>query len=154
MTAMMLSRALGVDDGEVVSILGNTVTIKVTGAQSGGTQAILVYEAAPGFVGPPLHRHDFDEYFYVLDGELQFRIGAETVVARAGESVFAARGEAHTYANPGDRPATCLITLVPSGFEFFFAELAARLGAPDAFPPAILAELNHKYGVEMIEAYA
>jgi hypothetical protein len=42
-----------------------------TGAVVSAT-TILVPARHPG---PPLHAHDFDETFYVLDGDLTFRIG-------------------------------------------------------------------------------
>lgn len=153
MQAVMQSRVLGVDGGETYTILGNTVTIKVAGEQTRGSHAVVYYRVAPGFPGPPPHRHDFDEYFYLLDGELQMQVGTETVVIRAGESAFAARGEAHTFSNPGNRPATFLITMAPAGFERFFGELAARLAEPGAIPPVVAAELNRAYGVEMVEAH-
>jgi quercetin dioxygenase-like cupin family protein len=38
---------------------------------------------------PPLHRHDFDETFHILDGELTFQLGDDLVVRRSGELAFA-----------------------------------------------------------------
>jgi quercetin dioxygenase-like cupin family protein len=38
---------------------------------------------APG-VGPPLDSHDFDETFYVMDGELIFQLRDEYFTVRAG----------------------------------------------------------------------
>ena len=47
-----------------------------------------------------LHRHD-DEIWYVLEGVLHVRVGAEVFEARAGSAVLAPRGTPHTYWNPG-----------------------------------------------------
>ena len=41
--------------------------------------------------GPPLHTHDFDEAFYMLDGELIFQLDEELVTKRAGDLFFAPR---------------------------------------------------------------
>jgi quercetin dioxygenase-like cupin family protein len=57
---------------------------------------------------PRLHRHDFDETFYILEGELTFQLGEELVTRRVGEITFAPRGVAHTYANLSDvAPGLC-----------------------------------------------
>ena len=59
--------------------------------------------------GPPLHRHDFDEAFYVLDGELTFQLDDELWSATRGGFAFARGGRAHTLANLGDEPARYLL---------------------------------------------
>ena len=56
---------------------------------------------------PPLHRHDFDETFYILEGEITFQLGEERLTRRAGELAFAPRGVPHTYANLSGAPALC-----------------------------------------------
>jgi quercetin dioxygenase-like cupin family protein len=75
---------------------------------------------------PRLHRHDFDETFYILEGELTFQLGEELVTRRAGEIAFAPRGVAHTYANLSDAPARALLVITPGGFERYFARMAAE----------------------------
>jgi hypothetical protein len=41
--------------------------------------------------GPPLHKHDFDEAFYMLEGELIFQVEDELFTKRTGGFAFAAR---------------------------------------------------------------
>jgi mannose-6-phosphate isomerase-like protein (cupin superfamily) len=93
--------------------------------QSDGQVAVIETAPAPG-VGPPLHHHDFDEAFYVLEGELAFRLRDEIVRAGPGELVFAPRGVPHTFANLSDAPARQLIICTPAGFERYFARMAAE----------------------------
>lgn len=51
--------------------------------------------------GPTLHIHyKDDELFYVVSGELLFQLGAEVLLAKAGDTVFIPRGTPHTFANP------------------------------------------------------
>jgi quercetin dioxygenase-like cupin family protein len=76
--------------------------------------------------GPPLHRHDFDETFYVLAGELTFELAGERIVATAGEVVFAPRNVDHTLANPSDDEARYLLVCTPAGFERYFARMEAE----------------------------
>jgi uncharacterized RmlC-like cupin family protein len=80
----------------------------------------------PGFAGPPLHHHDFDEAFYVLEGELTFRLGDELFTRRAGELAFAPRGAPHTYANHSGAAARALIVCTPAGFERYFGRMIAE----------------------------
>jgi quercetin dioxygenase-like cupin family protein len=65
--------------------------------------------------GPPLHTHDFDEAFYMLEGELIFQVeeALNTNVA-------------HTLANHSDAPATYLLTCTPAGFERHWARMSAE----------------------------
>jgi mannose-6-phosphate isomerase-like protein (cupin superfamily) len=94
--------------------------------QSGGEVAVME-NAAPGrWVGPPLHRHGFDEAFYVLEGELTFQQGEEIGTAGPGELVFAPRGTVHTLANRSTAPARYLLVCTPAGFERTLARRAAE----------------------------
>jgi quercetin dioxygenase-like cupin family protein len=94
--------------------------------QTGGAVALVELSSNPGFAGPRLHRHDFDETFYVLEGELTFQLGEELFTRRAGELAFAPRNVAHTYANYSDAPARALLVCIPAGFERVFARRQAE----------------------------
>jgi mannose-6-phosphate isomerase-like protein (cupin superfamily) len=98
-----------------------------------------------GWPGPPLHHHDFDETFYILQGELTFQLDDQITTARPGQCVFAARGRHHTLANLGSTPARYLLTCTPASFERYFdrlqAELTGRLAPAEAagtFPESIV----------------
>jgi quercetin dioxygenase-like cupin family protein len=93
----------------------------------------LIRDIVPArHTGPQLHRHPtFDEGFYVLAGELVFRVGDAVAVVRAGEVALARRGEPHTFANQTDTDVPVLMFVTPAGFEQYFAD-----GAAQARPPA------------------
>ena len=97
--------------------------------------ALAVVELT-GSATPPLHRHDFDETFYVLEGELTFQLGEELFTRRAGEVAFAPRGVAHTYANLSGAPARALLICTPAGFERYFDRIAAQLSEAEPPPEA------------------
>jgi quercetin dioxygenase-like cupin family protein len=86
-----------------------------------------------GFTGPPLHRHDFDETFYVLGGQLTVQLGEDLFRVETGELAFAPRGFPHTFTNLADEPARYLIVFTPAGFERHFARMAAERHGVD--PP-------------------
>lgn len=75
-----------------------------------------------------------DEAFFVISGELKFRIGEGYRTAVAGESVFASRGLAHGFSNPQSQEARYLVALTPSGYEFYFERLAGLIRKHGAMP--------------------
>jgi mannose-6-phosphate isomerase-like protein (cupin superfamily) len=110
------------------------INVAVRSEDSEGRLGLTVNAVAADVAGPRLHHHDFDELFWVLDGELTFQLGDEVVTRRAGEIAFAPRGIHHTFANHSGAPARTIIACTPAGFERYFARLAAeRRGAE---PPA------------------
>jgi quercetin dioxygenase-like cupin family protein len=95
--------------------------------------AVIENTVPAGFGGPELHHHDFDETFYVLEGELTCQLGEELSTATAGTLAFARRGVNHAYANLSGAPARFLLICTPAGFERHFDRLAAQTGV--APPP-------------------
>ena len=108
--------------------------------QSAGHVSIMENLVRAGSAGPPLHRHDFDEAFYMLEGELIFQIGDERFTRRAGEFAFAPRNVAHALANHSDVDARYLLVCTPAGLERHFVRAAAEAqgtAPPDwAFQPS------------------
>jgi quercetin dioxygenase-like cupin family protein len=93
--------------------------------QSGGQVSLIEVVVPARSAGPPLHTHDFDEAFYMREGELLFQVADELFTRRAGELVFAPRGVAHALANRSDADARYLLVCTPAGFERHFARVAA-----------------------------
>src|SRR5215208_192918 len=102
------------------------IKVLLHGEQSAGEISVIESGFLPGFGGPPLHHHDFDETFYVIEGELTFQLGDELSSRKAGEIAFAPRGVPHTYANLSSSPTRHLIICTPAGFERYFARMAAE----------------------------
>jgi quercetin dioxygenase-like cupin family protein len=94
--------------------------------QTGGHVSVTEIEVPPHSAGPPLHTHDFDQAFYMLDGELLFQVEDALVTKAAGELSFAPRNVAHTLANSSDAPARYVLVCTPAGFERHWARIAAE----------------------------
>jgi quercetin dioxygenase-like cupin family protein len=116
--------------------VGGPLTFKLRGEQTDGALTVLENLVAPG-EGPPLHTHrNEDESWYVLEGHLRFKLGADIADAPAGSFVFVPRGTAHCFQNVGAEPARILVMFTPAGMERFFdrfASLPAGAAGPDAF---------------------
>jgi quercetin dioxygenase-like cupin family protein len=93
------------------------INVLVRGDDGTGRNAAMDNSVGPSFAGPPLHHHDFDELFYVLEGELTFQIRDAVVTRRAGELAFAPRGVHHTWANHSAAPARTLIVCTPAPLD-------------------------------------
>jgi len=102
------------------------IKVLLRSEQSGEHIAVMDNIVGAGFPGPPLHHHDFDETFYVLEGELTFQLENELFTRKVGELAFAPRNVPHTFANLSGAEARTLIVCTPAGFERYFARMAAE----------------------------
>ena len=91
-----------------------------------GHVSLIENVVPPHSAGPPLHRHDFDEAFYLLEGQLIFQVGDVLTTKGVGELAFAPRNVAHALANHTDASARYLLVCTPAGFERHFARIAAE----------------------------
>ena len=128
-----------VEPGEGATIegpAGGPLAFKVRGDQTNGSLTAFENLIAPGD-GPPLHVHAHeDEAWYVLEGELRFRLADDIHVAATGSFVFVPRGVPHCFQNIDVEPARILVLFTPSGMERFFDRFAALPSGevnPDAF---------------------
>lgn len=109
---------------------GDTFYTKVSTTDTDGD--LYIYESARVKKGgPALHYHyTQDEWWYVLEGEFQIKVGDQLYNAKAGDSVFGPKGIPHAFAkvNEGGN-ARLLITFQPAGKmeEFFIAVSEGKL---------------------------
>jgi quercetin dioxygenase-like cupin family protein len=103
------------------------VHILLRSEQSSDAVGIIELTFPAGWDGPPLHHHDFDEAFYVLEGQVTFQLADKLKTAEAGELIFAPRGSHHTLANLGDEQARYVLVCTPGEFTRYFERLSAQL---------------------------
>jgi quercetin dioxygenase-like cupin family protein len=108
-------------------------SVLLHGEQTGGTVSVTEVSLAPHTAGPPLHTHDFDEAFYMLEGELIFQVADARATKQAGEVSFAPRNVVHALANHSDAPARYVLVCTPAGFERHWARVAAEAAGTE--PP-------------------
>ncbi|WP_433132490.1 cupin domain-containing protein [Micromonospora sp. CA-240977] len=104
-------------------VSGDIYTVKATGADSNGSLGFIEAIVPPGG-GPVAHVHfDREEAFYLLDGELEFLDGNETVMAGAGDFLLVPRGTRHRFKNIGSKPAKMVFMFASAGDERLLVEL-------------------------------
>jgi quercetin dioxygenase-like cupin family protein len=119
-----------------LGVVGDTYTILVSGQDTAGRYTLIDMHVPPGG-GPPPHRHDFEEMFTVLEGEIKLTFRGETAVARAGETVNVPANAPHVFRNVSDRPARLLCLCSPAGQEEFFREVGVPVAHRTQAPPAL-----------------
>jgi quercetin dioxygenase-like cupin family protein len=80
--------------------------------------AVFVSSFPPLGGGPPSHHHNsYDEAFYVLSGEMEFRVDGETARVPAGSMAWVPRGTTHSFRNPSTEPARMLVVTTPDAID-------------------------------------
>ena len=108
---------------------------KAMASDTGGV--LSVWESLmPRGSSPPLHVHRReDEAFYVLEGEMTFRIGDDQVVAPAGTFVWGPRDIPHQY-RVDTFVARLLTWFIPAGGEELFFHMS-RPAKALTLPPTL-----------------
>lgn len=104
------------DEGEARWWFGALAEIKATAADTGGQLTIIEVTEHPGAEAPLHVHHRDDEGFWILEGDVTFEVGGETIEASAGDYVFGPRGIPHRF-SVGDRGCRMLFIMVPGGME-------------------------------------
>ncbi len=129
-------------EGKPLSVLGDTYTEIVVGRDT--KDAYTLMEVTLLGEAPPRHiHHNFEEAFYVQEGEVEFEMGGQSVRGKAGFFVIIPRGTVHTFWGV-TKPAKLLKVISPPGFERFFEEID---GETDL---ARIAAVSSKYDVEFV----
>jgi mannose-6-phosphate isomerase-like protein (cupin superfamily) len=124
------------EEATIQSVLGGSITVRLRAEQTDGQLGLVEQVVPGGYPGPAMHVHpDFDETFYVVEGQLGFRIGDRAHEAGPGTVTFVPRGTPHTFANPGREPARSLVLATPGGFEAYFEVLIELVRRSGGLPP-------------------
>jgi quercetin dioxygenase-like cupin family protein len=119
-----------------ISVVGDTYTILVSGAQTAGRYC-LIDMLVPDGSGPPPHRHDFEEMFTLLEGELEFTFRGNKTVVRAGKTVNIPANAPHAFKNKSGKTVRMLCMCTPAGQEEFFMQVGEPVAARTSPAPKL-----------------
>jgi len=117
-----------------VAVAGDVYTILVSGEQTAGRYCLIDMIVPPGG-GPPPHRHDFEEMFTLLEGELEFTFRGKAMKIGAGSTVNIPANAPHAFRNASAAPAHLLCMGAPAGLEEFFLLVGDRVPNRASPPP-------------------
>ncbi len=117
-----------------IGVVGDTYTILVTGKDTAGRYCLIDMHVPPGG-GPPPHRHDFEEMFTVLEGEIEATFRGQHSTVRAGETINIPANSPHQFQNKSKQTARLLCLCSPAGMEEFFMEIGVPVPTRTSPPP-------------------
>ena len=122
---------------------GSKFTIKVLTSESNGKYTVLDVLHAPN-IGPADHQHpDGPETFCIIEGDYEFFLNNELILAKAGDSVCVPTGALHRFVT-GDKGGHVMV-ISPPNLEFYFWEVSKLLSKCDVtFEQE--SEIAKKYG--------
>jgi quercetin dioxygenase-like cupin family protein len=144
-----------------LGVVGDTYTILLTGEDTAQRFCLIDMYVPPGG-GPPPHRHDFEETFVLLEGELDVIFRGARRVARAGETIHIPANAPHQFHNSSRAAARMLCICAPAGQEEFFEQIGVPVATRTTAPPELdekgqaefrakAAALAAKYRTEFLE---
>ena len=144
-----------------LAIVGDTYTIVVSGKETDREYTLIDMLIPPGG-GPGPHRHDFEEMFSILEGEVEMTFRGQTSVAKAGETVNIPANAPHVFTNKTGSPVRLLCVCAPSGQEEFFEAVGTPVATRTTPAPKMsedekaafmkkAAELAPKYRTELLQ---
>ncbi len=145
--------ALGQSDNlPHIGLVGDTYTITVTGEQTAGRFCVIDMHIPPGG-GPPPHRHDFEETFILIEGEMEATFRGRKSTVRAGDTINIPANAPHQFHNASDKPVRMFCICSPAGQEHFFLEVGVPV-ATRTTPPPKLDPTEQAAFIEKVKALA
>jgi len=136
---------------KVFDAFGDKMTVLLSGADTAGQLTMCIDETPPKG-GPPPHYHlHEEEWFFPLEGEVEFFIAGKWQAVAVGTAVFVPRGMVHTFRNVGSEPLKMLVQTTPAGFETYFARCAEEFARPGAPDMERIMEISAEHGIYFVD---
>ena len=119
-----------------IGLVGDTYTITVDGDDTMGRFCVVDMHIPPGG-GPGPHRHDFEETFIVLDGEIEATFRGKRTVVHAGQTINIPANAPHRFQNKSANSARLICICSPAGQEKFFLEVGVPVATRTTAPPKL-----------------
>ncbi len=119
-----------------IGLVGDTYTILLTGADTADRFCLIDMYIPPGG-GPPPHRHDFEETFIILEGQIAATFRGANSVVRTGETINIPANAPHQFHNSSAKPVRMLCICSPAGQENFFKEVGVPVATRTTTPPTL-----------------
>jgi quercetin dioxygenase-like cupin family protein len=133
-----------------LNVLGMPLRFLCDARETGGSWSLFEEEVPLG-MGPPPHRHDWDEAYYVLEGEVDFEIDGNPVKSTAGDFNYLPRNTVHAFKGASASPARVLIFAAPAHASEFFEEVNQEVRVlPEDL--AKIPGIGLRHGIEFIPA--
>ena len=135
---------------DALNILGMPLRMLCEAHETRGAWSLFEEEVPLG-MGPAAHRHDWDEAYYILKGEVDFEIDGTLVRSRSGDFNYLPRNTVHSFKGASASPARVLIFAAPAHGSEFFRELNREVRSlPEDAPKIPL--IGERHGIHFMPA--
>ncbi|MGC2619262.1 MAG: cupin domain-containing protein [Acidobacteriaceae bacterium] len=143
-----------------IGLVGNTYTVLLNSNDTAGRFCLIDMLILPNG-GPPLHRHDFEETFIVLEGQIEATFRGDSLTVGVGETIHIPANAPHQFQNATTALARLLCICSPAGQEEYFAQIGVSVPTRTTPPPPLdeaaqaafgqkVASLAARYRTEMV----
>ncbi|MEW1584451.1 cupin domain-containing protein [Micromonospora vinacea] len=119
-----------------ISLAGGTYTMLVTGKQTNGAYCLIDMHV-PADGGPPLHRHNFEEMFTIVEGSVDFFFRDTTTTVSAGSTINIPANAPHHFRNKSGKAVRMLCVCAPAGQDEYFMRCGDPVDSRTAPPPQL-----------------
>jgi quercetin dioxygenase-like cupin family protein len=133
-------------------VTGEVIRFVETAADTGGEYVLIEVVVEPNGAVAAAHVHPYQtETFEILEGEVTFKAGKETIVTKAGETLRVDPGTPHKFRNAGEtdarfrteiRPALQFESLIETMFGLANDGRTNRKGMPNPLRLAVIANAH------------
>jgi mannose-6-phosphate isomerase-like protein (cupin superfamily) len=142
--------------GRHIAVAGDINTIVASKEDTGGTYSFIEAKVFPGG-GPAPHIQTREhEGFYVIEGQITFKVDNQTIEAKPGTFVNVPPNVLHSFKNETNEVAKLIIILSPPGLEQLFVEVGLEVSDINIEPQPFtneqkqkLPSILSKYGMEI-----
>lgn len=129
-----------------ISLAGGTYSLLIRGSDTAGRYCLIDMHVPDGG-GPPPHRHDSEEMFTILSGQVEFTLRGRTSTVSHGSTVNIPANAPHYFRNTSGAPIRMLCLCSPAGQDEYFARVGDPVADRTALPPQLtddeLAQRRH-----------
>jgi quercetin dioxygenase-like cupin family protein len=135
-----------------IGLVGDTYTVTIKGEDTNGRFCVIDMHIPPGG-GPPPHRHDFEETFILLEGEIEATFRGKKSTVRAGDTLNIPANAPHRFQNTSTGNVRMLCICSPAGQERFFTEVGTPVATRTTPPPRLNASQEAAF-IEKVKTLA
>lgn len=129
---------------ETLSVLGAGVRFLCEAEQTGGRFSVMDNDLPFG-AGPPPHRHDWDEAYFIVSGSVDFVVDGQAFRAEAGDFVHTPAGAVHGFSGASETGARLIVFDAPAHAATFFREADRQISGPEEYYRA--GEIGAAHGI-------
>ena len=124
-----------------ILLAGDVYTIVIPGSATDGYFCVIDMLVNDGG-GPVPHRHDFEEMFTLLDGELEFIFRGKTQIVKAPFTINIPSNAPHQFKNTSGKTVHMLCTCTPAGQDEYFMAIGVPVESRSGPLPEVSKEMK------------